>query len=645
MPSINAVVVLATLLFGASAAVLKRGAPQVDLYDKRPRPQGQTLLQPREHSLKSRDHNGTIITGPINFYTIYYGREWNETDSRIPIIEDFLNNIGQTPWWNTVREYNSSSGFHAGTRVHPVKGQHIDRGSFGMNFTDGYDSQTPQSWPQVINTAITRQNWTIDPNNTIFVIVADSNVSDSTLGGFCNGVCGYHSAFRHPQAPFPNFIPWIIVQSPDFCPPCRPRRFFFGGSPNDNVAADSIVNTIAHQLAETVTDPLYDAWYFDGELSAEGTAEMSNPCEWKFTGVQPNGTNENAWNHIVGPRRYLIQDLWSVTNQSCVGKTNVYMSDSNFQQLWSTNITVTGNVTAELPSAALANTYPDLNSTKITLNRPSLRLEDDGTLSLLNKFGRPVWIANAQPNLTYFESLSTTSGGISSIGGGISSSNGTFILGLNSTFGLNIDSWKTGPIAGPEPLVAILRPDASIAIISSDNHVQAWSGPLTVRYGYEPEAIVGHVTEEGFFEVWTVSDKNVLWRTGDFKSSLPPGGVVFGTMPVLTTNGGCALRINGTGNLEVVDSQNTTLWSSNTSIANAAEPFAAGLTDDGIFKVMDADGQISFTTDVVARYDPLVCYPVLMLSNSSVSIKFVSSTNGDVKDELWSVPFSRSGSC
>ncbi|KAI8855109.1 phosphate-induced protein 1 conserved region-domain-containing protein [Chytridium lagenaria] len=644
-------------------------------------------LIPRQLSQTSRItyHNGTVITGPISVYTIYYGGEWNETDSRIPIIEDFLNNVGQTPWWNTIREYSSKSGFKAGSRYLSVRGRHIDTGSFGYNFTDGFDSQLPLSWPQVINTAITRGNWTIEPNNTIIIVIPASNVSDSTLGGFCTGVCGYHSAFRHPLAPFPSFIPWLIAQSPDECPACRPRRYFFGGSPNSNAVADSIVNLIAHQLAETVTNPLYDGWFFDNGTTTETTIEMSNACEWRFSGVAVNATNENAWNHIVGPRRYLLQDLWSVTNQSCVKTTddnnsfglgtsqslrqgdrlvsrngeyalkfganctvsvqllltnvsqpqpfesslafepstrclltlgkdgNAYISDSRFQQLWTTNTTVNGNITAELPSAALWTTNVDCKCTT---------------------------------HLTFFDSLTLSSGGISSRGGGIFSSNGTYILELNSSLGLHVGSlWTSGALFGPGPFIALLRPDASIAIVSSDNHVQGWSGPFTQKKGYNSKGLVGEVTESGRFEVRSTTDKKLLWATGEFGNKLPPRGVVIGDHHVLKSESGCSLVVNVTGNLEVITSRNVQVWSSNSTIDGAVLPFSVGLSDEGLLEVVDMDGKTSFSTNTVASYDDRVCFPVLTISKNSLDIKFASISTGELKGNIWSSPFNGKGTC
>ncbi|KAJ3102872.1 hypothetical protein HDU97_000255 [Phlyctochytrium planicorne] len=612
-------------------------------------------------------HNGTVLTGPINFYTIFYGKEWNDTDPRIPIVQDFLNNFAPTTWWNTVREYTTKTGVQAGTRVLSVWDTVIDPGSFGTNFTNGYDSQLPQSWPQIP-----------PPPRSIPGFYSMARFE----------IIGYRSEYFR-----------VIVQSPDACPACRPRKYFFGESPNGNVAGDSIVNLLAHQIAQVVTDPLYDAWYFNAGLQEESAVEIAGPCDWRFTGVPTNATGADAWNTIVGNRRYLLQDLWSVTNDSCVHESfdlntyglapgqsvrqgdrlvslsqrfaatfgdnctisvrdlerneslafpfestlaynatpkclltlgkdgNVYITDSSFQQLWDTNITVIGNITAELPPAALSQTYPDLNASKIDLSSPSFRLEDDGTLALVNQFRRPLWLGNVKPNLTYFQFMSFENGGISSKGGGISSSNGTYILGLTKEKGLGIPSlWNTGALGSTDPYTAVLRPDGTIAIVSDDEHVEWWSGPLTVTKDANFSDLTGDVTEAGFFEVRKTSNNLLLWFTGLFGNKLPSKGVFTGSGVVLTSKAGCYLQVNGTGSLEVLSSENVTIWSSNTSV-----------TSPGLLKVVDADGKESFSTSTTATgFNESICYPALTISPKNLEIKFVSTKSNKFEGAtLW----------
>ncbi len=63
-----------------------------------------------------------------------------------------------------------------------------------------------------------------------------------------------------------------------------------------------MVNIIAGKLAETVTDPLMNAWY---DRSGNG---MATKCAWNFGGTEM--TNGATWNVTLGGRHFLVQELW-----------------------------------------------------------------------------------------------------------------------------------------------------------------------------------------------------------------------------------------------------------------------------------------------------------------------------------------------
>ncbi len=81
----------------------------------------------------------------------------------------------------------------------------------------------------------------------------DSGPTDCADGGDANsGYCGYHSATGNPGAIY-AVIPYNAVQG--HCQSTNPR-------PNDSTA-DPAISTLSHELAESVSDPLGDAWTDD----------------------------------------------------------------------------------------------------------------------------------------------------------------------------------------------------------------------------------------------------------------------------------------------------------------------------------------------------------------------------------------------
>jgi hypothetical protein len=74
-------------------------------------------------------------------------------------------------------------------------------------------------------------------------------------------------------------------------------------SPNGNPGADAMASIIAHELEETVTDPLISAWY---DSSNE---ENADKCAWTY-GSESTASNGSKYNMTLGTRHYLIQENW-----------------------------------------------------------------------------------------------------------------------------------------------------------------------------------------------------------------------------------------------------------------------------------------------------------------------------------------------
>jgi hypothetical protein len=70
------------------------------------------------------------------------------------------------------------------------------------------------------------------------------------------------------------------------------------------VAGDGIVNLLAHETEESVSDPFFTAWYND--VTGNENEDM---CLWTFgkTYNLPNGSYANM---ELGERNYLIQRNW-----------------------------------------------------------------------------------------------------------------------------------------------------------------------------------------------------------------------------------------------------------------------------------------------------------------------------------------------
>jgi hypothetical protein len=118
-----------------------------------------------------------------------------------------------------------------------------------------------------------------------------------TQTGFCTDYCGWHDYYGNYK------YAWIGV------PASGCNCFSQSTSPNGNAAVDSAVSTIAHEIIETVTDPLITAWY------NSNNDENGDVCAWNF----PNRVYSSGYyyNLVVGGLKYLIQANYNLSTGTC----------------------------------------------------------------------------------------------------------------------------------------------------------------------------------------------------------------------------------------------------------------------------------------------------------------------------------------
>jgi hypothetical protein len=127
-----------------------------------------------------------------------------------------------------------------------------------------------------------------------------SGPSECADGGSANdGYCGYHSATGNPGAIY-AVIPYNAVAG--HCQSTNPR-------PNDS-PADPALSTISHELAESETDPLGDAW-IDGSGN-----EIADLCISNY-GPALGGSGGGRYDEVIDGGHYWIQELWSNASHAC----------------------------------------------------------------------------------------------------------------------------------------------------------------------------------------------------------------------------------------------------------------------------------------------------------------------------------------
>ena len=120
-----------------------------------------------------------------------------------------------------------------------------------------------------------------------------------------NVFAGYHSVFdlghgATVYAPIPD--PLIELTPPP------------GSDPQGNPEAEASLNTVAHEIHESITDPVGTGWMDPNGLESGDKCQLG-PQQGTPLGYAPDGS---PYNQVINGHQYLLQDMWSNAATGCV---------------------------------------------------------------------------------------------------------------------------------------------------------------------------------------------------------------------------------------------------------------------------------------------------------------------------------------
>jgi len=245
-------------------------------------------------------HGGTVITSPATkVVVIYWG---NPNYAGLPtvgtgtgandgtLIGTFLRNLGGSAYFGINTSYYNASA--------SVQNQVTYTGYW---HTGASGEPTPSSSPTdadmiaLVNYGIAHGKLTYDPT-TVYAILTGNGVNLG--GGFGSQYCAYHThgtvsstgrTFYYAAMPYNQ-------QYPSGCTSSL-------ATPNADQAANSEVNTLAHEIEETTTDAMGNAWFDNRGY------ENADKCAWTWGTVQ-TASNGGKFNMVIGGRQFLVQQNW-----------------------------------------------------------------------------------------------------------------------------------------------------------------------------------------------------------------------------------------------------------------------------------------------------------------------------------------------
>jgi hypothetical protein len=229
-------------------------------------------------------HDGPVMESTHNVYFIWYGN-WSGQPATT-IIPQFIRDINGSTYQSINNTYFDNSR-HVTSNV-AMSTQVFDSYSQGTSLSDA-------SVTNIVSRALSIPLLPTDPNG-IYYVLTSADVNETS--GFCTVYCGFHN---HATLQGTD-IKYSFVGNLDRCGAgCEHQQI----SPNGNVAADSMINVISHELTETLTDPDTGNGWFQTDLAHED----GDLCNFNFgtTFTAPNGSQANL---TLNGRNYLTQQIY-----------------------------------------------------------------------------------------------------------------------------------------------------------------------------------------------------------------------------------------------------------------------------------------------------------------------------------------------
>ncbi|HEX9067752.1 MAG TPA: hypothetical protein VF807_03200 [Ktedonobacterales bacterium] len=257
-------------------------------------------------------HDGPVMH-TVNAYAIYWlpaGATFEpggSNDRFQTLTKNYFADVNGSALYNMLSQYEDYSG--PVTPQVKLVGSFVDTTAYPKagtraNPLDQTDIQTE------VSKVSHAQHWP-EGETTLFVLFTGYGIQscsgsdahrDCSFGG-TQHYCAYHASSASPftgQELIYAYIP--VVQD------CTSNNYqAYYGSPHGDVIAESVIDFLAHEHFEAVTDPYATGWYGDDPA----TAEIGDLCDTQYGAVSGSG------NVSLNGHRYLMQSEWSNTAHAC----------------------------------------------------------------------------------------------------------------------------------------------------------------------------------------------------------------------------------------------------------------------------------------------------------------------------------------
>ncbi len=203
------------------------------------------------------------------------------------LIGSFLSSLGGSAYYNINKTYYDAA-------KTSVPGTVTYSGFWAVGNNPPNAAPTDADMVTLLQNGFSTGKLVYDPN-TVYAIFTGAGVNLG--GGFGSQYCAYHT---HGTVNGNQTVLYAAMpRNQDYVSGCTSQF----ASPNTDVAANSEVNTLGHEIEETTTDAMGNAWYDNRGY------ENADKCAWTWgtTATAPTG---GTYNMVLGGKYFLVQQNW-----------------------------------------------------------------------------------------------------------------------------------------------------------------------------------------------------------------------------------------------------------------------------------------------------------------------------------------------
>ena len=265
-------------------------------------------------------YNGGPIQVQQNIYLIFWlpaGQHFepsgNDTNFE-SLITRYFNDIGGSQFYSLLEQYPDSVDGSPSTAVH-LAGAYIDSSPYPKAGTQA-DPLIGQNIFNEVQKYIASGSLPVGIDNEFYVFTAHGikSCQDSTYTicsfstSASSGYCAYHSYFYSGSSD----VTYADMGDNPGTSGCMISLSTLGSSayPNKDGIADSEISLASQEQFDTVSDPLFNAWYDTSRLDRRNQRQMRR----EVTGLSTQPTDTTSFST---PTRYIVQQEWSNSAGSC----------------------------------------------------------------------------------------------------------------------------------------------------------------------------------------------------------------------------------------------------------------------------------------------------------------------------------------